>query len=140
MNARTAPFHLALAVMTMASMTFATQAVAQASFYEKEAYTGRSLSATEQIRNLQRQGFNQAATSVVVAKGKRWEVCDEVRFRGNCMVLRPGRYPSPAAMGLNDRVASARALPNDERIADNRYAPEPVPAQLTFYARENFRG
>ncbi|MDP2742346.1 MAG: beta/gamma crystallin-related protein, partial [Hydrogenophaga sp.] len=140
MNARIAPFHLALAVMTMASMTFATQAVAQASFYEKEAYTGRSLSATEQIRNLQRQGFKQAATSVVVAKGKRWEVCDEERFRGNCMVLRPGRYPSPAAMGLNDRVASARALPNDERIADNRYAPEPVPAQLTFYARENFRG
>jgi len=81
-----------------------------------------------------RQGFNQDAESVVVAKGKRWEVCDEDRFRGNCMVLRPGRYPTPAAMGLNDRVASARALPNDERIADNRYAPEPVPAQLTFYA------
>lgn len=140
MNARTAPITFVLAVMAMASTAFTTQASAQASFFEHEAYTGRSLIATEQVRNFRRQGFEQAAESVVVAKGKRWEVCDEGRFRGDCMVLRPGRYPTPAAMGLNDRVTSARALPNNERIADNRYAPEPVPAQLTFYARENFRG
>src|SRR5690606_16779857 len=76
MTARTAPIHLALAVMAMAATAFSTQAAAQAAFYEKEAYTGRSLSASEQVRNLRRQGFEQAAESVVVAKGKRWEVCD----------------------------------------------------------------
>lgn len=140
MIARTAPFHLTVAMMALASTAFTTQAAAQASFYEGPAFAGQYLVVTEQVRNMGRQGFNQDAQSVVVAKGKRWEVCDEDRFRGNCMVLRPGRYPTPAAMGLTSRVASARALPDNERIADNRYAPEPVPAQLTFYARENFRG
>jgi uncharacterized protein YcfJ len=141
MNARTAPFHLAVATIALVTTAFSAQAVAQATFYEQAAYSGRSMTATEHVRNLQRQGMDRAAESVVVANGKRWEVCDELRFRGNCMVLRPGRYPTPASMGLNEqRIVSARALPHDERIADNRYAPEPVPAQLTFYARENFRG
>ncbi|HEX5739815.1 MAG TPA: hypothetical protein VFY22_14985, partial [Hydrogenophaga sp.] len=64
MNARITPFPLVLVVMAMASTAFTTQAAAQASFFEKETYTGRSLSATEQVRNLRRQGFDQAVESV----------------------------------------------------------------------------
>ena len=45
------------------------------------------------------------------------------------MVLRPGRYPSLAAMGLNDRVTSVRELPGNMRIAEDRYAPLPVVAR-----------
>jgi len=43
------------------------------------------------------------------------------------VVLRPGRYPSLAAMGLNDRVSSVRTVNRQARIDDNRYAPAPMP-------------
>lgn len=41
------------------------------------------------------------------------------------MVLREGRYPSLAAMGLNDQVMSVRSVGRNSRISDNRYAPDP---------------
>ena len=125
--------------LAMALAALATQALAQATLYENEAFSGRNVKATTEVRNLQRQGFNDRASSAVIV-GSRWEVCDDARFRGNCMVLRPGRYPSLAAMGLNDRIVSVRAVANNERIGDNRYAPVPVQAQLTLFAQDNFRG
>ena len=43
------------------------------------------------------------------------------------MVLNPGRYPSLAAMGINDRISSVRALDWNVRVEDRRYAPAPAP-------------
>ena len=65
--------------------------------------------------------------SSAVVVGDRWEVCGNNRFEGRCVVLRPGRYPSLAAMGLNDRVSSVRAVNRQARIDDNRYAPQATP-------------
>src|SRR3990172_5683318 len=42
--------------------------------------------------------------------------------------------------GLNDRVSSARIVSRNARIDDDRYAPAPVVAQVTFYERERFAG
>jgi uncharacterized protein YcfJ len=143
MHASINPLSLtALALRSALALTLvalAPQALAQATFFENEGFDGRNVRSTDQVRNLQRQGFNDRASSAVIV-GKRWEVCDDTRFRGNCMVLRPGRYPSLAAMGLNDRIGSVRALESNERIADERYAAEPPKALLTLYAQENFRG
>jgi uncharacterized protein YcfJ len=61
-----------------------------------------------------------------VVVGERWEVCQNARFGGNCVVLRPGRYPSLAAMGLNDRVSSVRIVSRNARVEERRYAPEPT--------------
>ena len=55
----------------------------------------------------------------------RWEVCDDARFSGRCVVLRPGWYPTLAALGLNDRVSSARIVSRNARVDDDRYAPAP---------------
>jgi len=98
---------------------------AQITFYESERFGGRSFSTEQQVRNFERFGFNDRASSVVVRAG-RWEVCDDVRFSGRCVVLRPGQYASLAAMGLNDRVSSVRTVSRDTRVDDNRYAPAPV--------------
>jgi len=81
----------------------------------------------KQVNNFRRFGFNDRASSVVVL-GDRWEVCEDVRYSGRCVVLRPGRYPSLAAMGLNDRVSSVRTVSRNTRIDDTRYAPAPVAA------------
>ncbi len=125
--------------LALAAVAIATQAVAQVTFYEHDGFQGRSFTTGRQIGNLERSGFNDRASSVEVV-GDRWEVCEDVRFSGRCVILRPGRYPSLAAMGLDDRVSSVRAVSRNARIDDQRYAPAPVAAQVTFYENENFGG
>ncbi len=122
-----------------AAMAIASQAMAQVTFYEREGFGGRSFTASERIANLERAGFNDRASSAQVT-GALWEVCEDPRFDGRCAILRPGRYPSFAAMGLNDRVSSVRAVKRDARLDDERYAPAPAIAQVTFYEEDNFRG
>jgi uncharacterized protein YcfJ len=128
------------------ALTISAQAAAQVVFYQGENFRGRSFTASKEVRNLQNVGFNDRASSVVVSSG-RWEVCDDARFRGRCMVLRPGHYSSLAAMGLNEPISSVRALNASARVEDSRYAPVPVSpsagtgaAVITFFEREGFQG
>ena len=126
-------------LFALAGVLIATQVAAQVTFYENDDFRGRSFATQRQIGDFGRYGFNDRASSVEVVSG-RWEVCESIRFTGRCMVLRPGRYPSLAAMGLNDRVSSARSLNRNARIDDQRYAQPVVQGQVTFYEREGFGG
>src|SRR5687768_15482609 len=101
--------------VAVAALTLSTQAAAEVVFYESEGFQGRSFTAEKAVPNLERSGFSDRASSVVVV-GAAWEVCDDARFRGRCMVLRPGRYASPASMALNDRVVSMRPVSATARI------------------------
>nr|WP_246265326.1 beta/gamma crystallin-related protein [Aromatoleum diolicum] len=132
--------------MAVVGVLITTQAAAQVTFYEREGFRGRSFTTAEEVRNMERRGFNDRASSVVVERD-RWEVCEDARFSGQCVVLRRGRYPSLGAMGLNDRISSARSVDRNAHVDDDRYAPVPVApndnnrvAQITFYEREGFRG
>jgi uncharacterized protein YcfJ len=132
--------------LAVTALVISAQAAADVTFYEREGFQGRSFSTQRRVNDLERTGFNDRASSAVVV-GDRWEVCDDARFRGRCIVLRPGRYESLAAMGLNDRISSVRDVNRNARIDDNRYAPLPVaerdnnaPAQVTFFENEGFRG
>jgi len=127
-------------VLAVAGVALATQAAAQITFYEREGFQGQSFTSENRVNNLERYGFNDRASSAMVQR-ERWEVCEDVRFRGRCVVLRQGRYSSLAAMGLNDRVSSARVVSRNARINENRYAPAPVmTAQVTFYEHDGFQG
>ncbi len=120
----------------------AAQAAAQVTFYEHEGFQGRSFSVAGEVRNFERAGFNDSASAVVVQRG-RWEVCEDRRFSGRCVVLRRGEYPSLAAMGLNDRVSSVREVGNNARVDDDRYAPPARPvenSQISFYEHPNYEG
>ena len=121
-------------LLAATAVGIATQAIAQVTFYEQDGFRGRSFTTARQLGNLELSGFNDRASSVVVV-GDRWEVCEDVRFSGRCVVLRPGQYPSLAAMGLNDRVSSVRAVARNARIDDQRYAP--APAAAPDYRRRN---
>ena len=112
--------------LAAAAVALATQAAAQVTFYEREGFEGRSFTTERQVGNFERYGFNDRASSVVVLRD-RWEVCENVRFSGRCVVLRAGRYPSLAAMGMNDRVSSVRTVDRNARVDDDRYAPAPLP-------------
>ena len=112
--------------IAVAAVAIATQASAQVTFYENDGFQGRSFTTSRQVGDFGQRGFNDRASSVIVTS-QRWEVCEDVRFGGRCVVLRPGQYPSLAAMGLNDRVSSVRSVSANARINDDRYAPPPAP-------------
>jgi hypothetical protein len=105
----------------------ATQAAAQVTLYSREDFRGESFTTERDIRNMDRRGFNDFASSAVV-RGSDWQVCEDARFEGRCAVLRPGDYPSLRAMGLGNRISSMRAVEhygyNDNRryVASGDYA------------------
>jgi uncharacterized protein YcfJ len=116
------------ALMGIGTLVFGVHAVAQITLHENEGFHGRTFSLQKRTANLQRSGFNDRASSAIVV-GQRWEACQDAQFRGRCVVLRPGQYPSLAAMGLDDRISSVRPLSRNERVADSAYAPLPIVAQ-----------
>lgn len=112
----------------------ATTASAQVTFYEQEGFRGRAFTTERTISNLDRYGFNDSASSVVVTRG-RWEVCTDEQFEGDCRVLRPGSYDSLRGMGLGNRVSSVRPVNSTRAFAD---MPAPLPAPTYEYrARPN---
>jgi uncharacterized protein YcfJ len=123
-NLKLAKLPLLPSVIALACLSFFGQASAQLVVYEHDGFSGRSFTTNQEVRNFKRQGFNDRASSAIVLRD-RWEVCDDVRFGGRCIVLRPGRYPSFGAMGLNDRISSVRSVQYGTQYEDNRYAPQP---------------
>lgn len=114
------------ALLAIALGAIATQAAAEVVFFEREDFQGRSFATSKEIRNFDRIGFNDRASSVVV-RGERWEACEDARFEGRCVVLRPGTYPSLQAMGMGDRVSSVRMVSHSVNVDRERYAPAPAP-------------
>ncbi|MFZ2307181.1 MAG: beta/gamma crystallin-related protein [Rhodoferax sp.] len=128
--------------LTAVAAVMVGQAFAQVTFFEHENFQGRSFTTRQQVPNLVRGGFNDTASSVIVSGGRnaRWEVCDDVRFGGRCMILQPGQYPSLSAMGLNDRVSSVKKVDLRGRDVPDRMAPAPLASQVTLFENEGFGG
>jgi len=116
------------ATLALSTLLACTSVLAQITFFEHQDFGGRSFTGDQPIPNFERYGFNDRASSVIV-EHDRWEVCTDAGFSGRCIVLRPGRYPSLAAMGLNDKLSSSRSIGRNEQIVDGRYAPMPPPVQ-----------
>jgi len=102
---------------------------AQVVFYEQEGLRGRSFTTNQALDNFDQLGFNDRASSVVVQRGE-WEVCEDAHYRGRCVTLRPGQYPSLAAMGMNNRISSVR---RNRGKPDYGYAPPPGPPPYPYY-------
>jgi hypothetical protein len=95
----------------------APPAPAHITLFGRENFEGRAIKVDRTIGDLERLDFDQRASSVIV-QGGAWEVCDETRFEGRCMVLQPGRYPSLAAAGMDNRISSLRRI--EDARADGR--------------------
>jgi len=120
--------HYVKTIVFVGTLAFSSLAAAGITFYEREGFDGRSFTTVKKVNNFERAGFNDRASSIDVV-GDRWEVCEDARFQGRCVVLRPGRYPTLSSLGINNRVSSARIVERNVRIEDNRYAPAPVAAR-----------
>ena len=113
--------------LAFCALLFAAQAAAQVTLYEREGFRGRVFRTAKPVANLQRYGFNDRASSVIVERG-RWEVCEDAGFGGRCIVLRKGSYESLAAMGLGERISSLRVARNGGRYENEAPAAMPQPA------------
>jgi hypothetical protein len=67
--------------------------------------------------------FHNQASSLIV--NDRWEVCTEANYRGECVIVRPGRY---ATLGppIYKRIGSIRPLAVKQAEEARNYAPPPV--------------
>ncbi len=95
--------------MIFATSGAATALASEITFFENDNFGGRRFNYTGSISNLGDTSFNDRASSVVI-RGSAWQLCPDAFFRGRCVTLNPGDYPSLGAMGLNDRVSSAREV------------------------------
>jgi uncharacterized protein YcfJ len=116
----------------VSALLLSANAMAQVTFYEGEGFRGRAFSTGRELQNFSRSGFNDRASSVIVERG-RWEVCEDTRFRGRCVVLRQGSYDSLARMGINNRLSSVRPVSNRRRYENE--SPEPLAAPNYDYRR-----
>jgi len=119
-------------LLGLAAVAFAAHASAQITFYEGEGFRGRAFAVNGEVRNFDRTGFNDRASSVVVDRG-RWEVCEDARFQGRCVVLRRGSYDSLRGMGMENRISSVRRV-DDHRHYENE-APQALAAPNYEYRR-----
>jgi uncharacterized protein YcfJ len=118
------PYFRMLAVA--GAVACAATASAQVTFFEHEGFQGRSFTADRQVGNFDRAGFNDRASSVIV-RGGWWEACEDARFGGQCVTLRPGSYANLAGMGLNDRISSVRPIDNPRYGSNEPRYNEPPP-------------
>lgn len=95
--------------MLAAAAVFGAAAVfaQEITLYQNQNFSGPQFSASNSIQNLDYTGFNDRASSVII-RGGSWQLCADAFFRGQCVTLNPGQYPSLAAMGLNNSVSSIR--------------------------------
>jgi hypothetical protein len=77
--------------------------------FQDDNFNGPQYSTRTSVADLARVGFNDRASSVTV-RGGSWQLCTDAYFRGQCITLSPGDYRSLNAMGMNDRVSSAREI------------------------------
>jgi len=119
-------------IIAAAALLACAHASAQISFYENDGFRGRVFTTDREVANFEREGFNDRASSVVVDRGS-WEVCENARFEGRCVVVRRGSYESLRGLNLNDRISSVR--PVDHRRQYDNAVPQPLAAPNYEYRR-----
>ena len=131
--------------LLFASAAFAAVAVtapvtaadaAEITLYEHANFAGAQMTLRGWTRDFANTGFNDRASSIVVASG-RWELCTEADFRGTCAVFTRGEYPVLDGQ-LNDRISSARETGSfgAERGSYNDYGR----GAIDLYGQPGFRG
>lgn len=100
-------YHLRLLIglCWLATSVSATELI----LFEHDNFNGRRFPIQGLVQNLANEGFNDKTSSVVVSGGV-WQLCDDAYFRGKCITLRAGEYPSLRALDMNDRISSVREL------------------------------
>jgi Beta/Gamma crystallin len=77
--------------------------------YTDYRFRGRSATFRDDIPNLESVGLNDRVSSLQVARGERWEVCEHANYAGRCVVV-SGSESDLRQGGWNDIISSARRV------------------------------
>jgi len=98
------------------SATAASRSAGDIVLFAAREFGGASQPLDESQSDLHADALQGKATSTVIAAGT-WELCQDTFYRGQCVTLGPGKYPSLEELGLTHGVGSVR------RTADPRNRP-----------------
>jgi hypothetical protein len=70
-------------------------------------FGGQEVGLSRDLHTLNDIGFNDRAGSIVIREGE-WQFCEHADFRGQCVVMGPGRYAFLEQM--NNRISSMRRV------------------------------
>lgn len=112
---------------------------AEITLYQKDNFRGRRVMADSEMTDLSSAGYNDTASSVVVRSGS-WQLCDDANFRGRCVTLTPGQYPSMSQVGLNDGVASVREFNPPPAVVPHPPVVTNGAGRVVLYEGPNYTG
>ena len=99
------PKKILVVIVGFACTLAGTLASAQVTLYQQERFLWLAMSPrTARMSNLETRRLQQPRV-FGHRRTRQLQVCGESGFRGYCIVLRPGQYPSLGAMGLNNRIS-----------------------------------
>ena len=111
-------------IVAVAAFLAVPAAAAEFQIYTAPGFGGASIELRGETPDVSGLGnFHDQAASLIV--NDRWEVCTEANYRGECVIVAPGRYPSlnPPIRG---RIGSIRPLAIKQAEDRRNYAPPPV--------------
>lgn len=97
-------------------------------------FSGEQRSFSSGVRNLNNQGFNDRAESMVVVSGT-WQVCSDFGSRGNCRTFSPGNYSSLGSFGLANAISSIQPETTTTPSVGGGASP-----RITVYSDPGFSG
>jgi hypothetical protein len=108
---------LALPAAALAACVVSTQALSQErqiggvglTVFADRNFRGESATLRGDTPNLSSIRMNDAVSSLRVGPGERWEVCEEINYRGRCVVV-SGSEADLRQNGWGDRISSARRI------------------------------
>jgi hypothetical protein len=101
------------------SLAAGAATAAELRVYKQPNFSGAGLVIRNNANDLADSGFQDQISSIEVRSG-RWQLCTQPDFRGDCVVIGRGDYPTLERV-LNHRIESVRQLPSSGgRYGDDR--------------------
>ena len=92
-----------LGVLLLQSVAIAQ--TTQIILFDGPDFSGEQRTFSAGVRDLNNNGFNDRAESLIVTSGT-WTVCSDFGSRGSCQTFSPGSYASLGAFGLANAITS----------------------------------
>jgi beta/gamma crystallin len=119
--------------------TVGDEGKARVILFSQGDFRGDSMAVSGVNGSLERDGFDDAAASMVI-EGGRWTFCSEAFFRGECKTIGPGRYRNLREVGLHRAISSVRPAGAPVAVAPPA-GPRPDPnADISLFPAANFQG
>src|SRR5918995_4053291 len=103
--------------------------------FTEPGFRGRSATIRVDTPNLLESGLNDRIASLRVARGEQWEVCEDSKYRGRCVIV-SGSESDLSQTGWSHTISSIRRV----RGRDGYESRQSGRGGLVLYARSQFSG